>query len=95
MIITSSPLSTQSSSLSPSSWQREFFNGASICYSEVKVDLVSSELDDEFVKKYWREIGMNTHSAADVVDDELLYDAAWEFYNEKYSEIGEKNILIA
>ena len=32
----------------------------------------------------WREIGMNTHSA-DRDDDEYLYEAAWEFYNEKYS----------
>ena len=32
----------------------------------------------------WREIGMNTHSA-DRDDDEYLYKAAWEFYNEKYS----------
>jgi len=31
----------------------------------------------------WREIGMNTHSA-NRDDDEYLYDAAWEFYNEKH-----------
>lgn len=32
----------------------------------------------------WKEIVMNTHSA-DRDDDEFLYDAAWEFYNEKHS----------
>ena len=33
----------------------------------------------------WREIGMNTHSA-NRDDDEYLYEAAWEFYNEKHSD---------
>jgi hypothetical protein len=32
----------------------------------------------------WREIVMNTHSA-DINDDEYLYEAASEFYDEKYS----------
>ena len=39
---------------------------------------------DEYIAKNWREIGMSTHSA-DRDDDEYLYDAAWEFYNEKHS----------
>ena len=33
----------------------------------------------------WREIGMSTHSA-NRDDDEYLYEAAWEFYNEKHSD---------
>lgn len=41
--------------------------------------------DDEYVEKHWREIGMNTHSAG-LDDDEELYEAAWEFYNEKYTD---------
>ncbi len=32
----------------------------------------------------WKELGMNTHSA-DLDDDERLYEACAEFYNEKYS----------
>jgi len=32
----------------------------------------------------WREIGMSTHSV-NRDDDEYLYEAAWEFYNEKHS----------
>ena len=36
-------------------------------------------------KKEWRDIVMNTHSA-NIEDDEYLYDAAWEFYSEKYSD---------
>ena len=42
-------------------------------------------LDDEYVEKHWREIGMNTHSA-DMDDDERLYEAAARFYREKYSD---------
>jgi len=36
-------------------------------------------------KSNWREIVMNTHST-NIDDDEYLYEAAWEFYNEKYSD---------
>ena len=32
----------------------------------------------------WREVGMRTHSV-DRDDDAYLYEAAWEFYNEKHS----------
>ncbi len=44
----------------------------------VRIISKQNELDN------WREIGMNTHSA-NRDDDEYLYEAAWEFYNEKYS----------
>ena len=39
----------------------------------------------EMESKDWREIVMNTHSA-DIDDDEYLYEAAWEYYSEKYSD---------
>jgi len=54
-------------------------------YKESKDNLGKKEWDEEFAKKHWREIIMNTHSA-DLDDDEYLYEAAWEFYNEKYSD---------
>ena len=54
-------------------------------YKEKENDLDNKKSNEEFVKKHWREIGMNTHSA-DRDDDEYLYEAAWEFYNEKYSD---------
>ena len=38
----------------------------------------------KFNEDNWREIVMNTHSA-DIDDGEYLYEAAWEFYNEKHS----------
>jgi len=50
-----------------------------------KNDLINKEWNDDFIKKHWKEIGMNTHSA-NRDDDEYLYEAAWEFYNEKYSD---------
>jgi len=53
-------------------------------YQEKKDNLVNKKRDEEFTKKQWKEIVMNTHSA-DKDDDEYLYEAAWEFYNEKYS----------
>jgi len=43
------------------------------------------ELDDQYIKEHWRELGMNTHSA-DLDDDKRLYEAAARFYNEKYSD---------
>ncbi len=39
----------------------------------------------EGLEEDWREIVMNTHSA-DIDDDEFLYEAAWEYYNEKHSD---------
>ena len=56
---------------------------------EIKKQVISeednkTELSDEYIEKNWKELGMNTHSA-DLDDDERLYDAAWEFYNEKHS----------
>jgi len=50
-----------------------------------KNDLINKEWNDDLIKKHWKEIGMNTHSA-NRDDDEYLYEAAWEFYNEKYSD---------
>ena len=47
--------------------------------------LVKHEWDEEFVKKHWREIVMDTHSA-DLDDDERLYEAAARFYHEKHSD---------
>ena len=47
--------------------------------------LAYDENDAERAKIDWREIVMNTHSA-DLDDDEYLYEAAWEFYNEKHSD---------
>jgi len=43
-----------------------------------------TKFSDEYIKKHWKELGMNTHSA-NLDDDERLYDAAWEFYSEKHS----------
>ena len=39
----------------------------------------------KFSEDNWKEIIMNTHSA-DIDDDEYLYEAAWEFYNEKHCD---------
>lgn len=39
---------------------------------------------DEYIEKHWKELGMKTNSA-DLDDDERLYEAAGEFYNEKYN----------
>ena len=50
-----------------------------------KNDLINKEWNDDFIKKHWKEIGMNTHPV-NRDDDEYLYEAAWEFYNEKYSD---------
>ena len=61
-------------------------NGVKILnYKEKEDNLANKEWNEEFVKKHWKEIGMNTHSA-NRDDDEYLYEAAWEFYNEKYSD---------
>jgi hypothetical protein len=43
------------------------------------------ERTKEYIKKHWREIGMNTHSA-DLDDDERMYEAAARFYHEKHSD---------
>jgi len=53
-------------------------------YETKDSDLINEE-DERLVKKEWRDIVMNTHSA-NIEDDEYLYDAAWEFYSEKYSD---------
>ena len=50
----------------------------------IKKEESQKEWSDDYVQKNWREIGMNTHSA-DIDDDEYLYEAAWEYYNEKHS----------
>jgi len=42
------------------------------------------EWTDEYIEKYWKELGMKTNSP-DIDDDERLYEAAREFYNEKYN----------
>jgi hypothetical protein len=54
-------------------------------YEEREDNFDDKEWDEGFIRKHWREIGMNTHSA-DRDDDEYLYEAASEFYNEKYSD---------
>ena len=60
--------------------------GIKILNYEGKEDhLVNKEWDEEFARKHWREIIMNTHSV-DLDDDERLYEAAARFYNEKYSD---------
>ena len=51
---------------------------------EIKEISEAQQWNDEYIKKNWKELGMNTHSAH-LDDDERLYDAAWGFYNEKYS----------
>ncbi len=53
--------------------------------NEKEQDLIDSEWNEEFAKKHWKEIVMNTHSA-DRDDDEYLYEAAARFYSEKYSD---------
>jgi hypothetical protein len=60
--------------------------GVEILNYDTKEDrLMDNESDAEWAKKDWREIVMNTHSA-DLDDDEYLYEAAWEFYNEKHCD---------
>ncbi|ACN99479.1 hypothetical protein SULAZ_0346 [Sulfurihydrogenibium azorense Az-Fu1] len=54
------------------------------------VEIIKSEEDkeewsDEYIEKNWKEIGMKTNSV-DFDDDEKLYEAVGEFYNEKYSD---------
>ena len=53
-------------------------------YKEDEDTFDNKEWDEKFSKQHWKEIIMNTHSS-DLDDDERLYEAAWEFYNEKYS----------
>ena len=53
--------------------------------NEYKANSDNTTYDDQYIKKHWREIGMNTHST-DLDDDERLYEAAAKFYNEKYSD---------
>jgi hypothetical protein len=54
-------------------------------FKEDGVKIIKNEKwDDDYIKKHWRDIIMNTHSA-DLDDDERLYEAAARFYNEKYS----------
>ena len=55
-----------------------------LSYKPKENDLYDQEWDEEFAKKHWKEIVMNTNSA-DRDDDEYLYEAAARFYNEKYS----------
>ena len=55
-----------------------------INYDKIEQNKMDDILDEKYIKENWREIGMNTHSA-DRDDDEYLYEAAWEFYNEKYT----------
>jgi hypothetical protein len=59
--------------------------GIEILNHETKDSDLINEEDERLVKKEWRDIVMNTHSA-NIEDDEYLYDAAWEFYSEKYSD---------
>lgn len=54
------------------------------------IEIIKSEEDkeewsDEYIEKNWKEIGMKTNSV-DFDDDEKLYEAVGEFYNEKYSD---------
>lgn len=42
------------------------------------------EWTDEYIEKHWKELGMKTNSP-DIDDDKRLYEAAREFYNEKYN----------
>ena len=44
-----------------------------------------TEMDDQYIKEHWRELGMNTHSA-DLDDDKRLFEAAERFYSEKHSD---------
>ena len=59
--------------------------GIEILSCETKDSDLVNEEDERLAKKEWRDIVMNTHSA-EIEDDEYLYDAAWEFYSEKYSD---------
>ena len=59
--------------------------GIEILNHETKDSDLINEEDERLVKKEWRDIVMNTHSA-NIEDDEYLYDAAWEVYSEKYSD---------
>ncbi|MCX7760501.1 MAG: hypothetical protein N2Z81_04870 [Hydrogenothermaceae bacterium] len=51
---------------------------------EVEIELLSKEqLDDEFVDKHWKALALDTVSG-EREDDEIIYEAAWRFYNEKH-----------
>ena len=43
------------------------------------------EFSDEYIKKNWKKIVMDTHSS-NLDDDARLYEAAAKFYHEKYSD---------
>jgi hypothetical protein len=49
-----------------------------------KIQKQEADLSDEYIEKNWRKIGMNTNSA-DLDDDERIYEAAEEFYDDKHS----------
>ena len=44
----------------------------------------NSNLTDDYIEKNWKEIGMNTHSV-NLDDDERIYKAAADFYDDKHS----------
>lgn len=43
------------------------------------------ELSDEFIEKYWKVLALDTISS-ERDDDEIIYEAAGRFYNEKHSD---------
>jgi len=50
----------------------------------IKEENTNDEWTDDYIEKHWKELGMKTNSV-DLDDDERLYEAAGEFYNEKYN----------
>jgi hypothetical protein len=61
------------------------FSNKGVIVKKIEIENVNEKLfSDEYIEKNWREIGMNTHSS-NLNDDERIYEAALEFYNEKHS----------
>jgi len=66
-------------------WFLNSFSNKGVIVKKIELEDVNEKLfSDEYVEKHWREIGMNTHSS-NLNDDERMYEAASEFYNEKHS----------
>lgn len=63
-------------------WVLKHFEKDGVEIAEVGAE---EEWEEEYLEKHWREIGMATHSAH-LDDDEELYRACAEYYDEECSD---------
>ena len=66
-------------------WFLNSFSSKGVTIKEISTNNTQQNaFSDEYIEKNWRSIGMSTKSA-DLDDDERMYEAAAEFYNDKHS----------